>query len=150
MDLIKIFRSNAPRSFSAHNEGFSLIEMMAVLAVLGLVIGVSVANLRPQVEAMRFRATSGDILNAVLSYRVAAITRRERVVFDAVDGGEEGVQFGAPPFDMDLPAGWRVDGGPLIFLASGACLGGDIAIIGKTGREARYSLSPPECKPVRQ
>ena len=130
-----------------HQRGFTLIEVIVVLAILGLALSVAYANLRPQVESMRFRATSSDILNALISYRVAAVTRREQIVFEDVEGGDNGTQFGAPPFDMDLPAGWRVEGGPIVFLSSGACLGGSVTISGADGRQGQYQLSPPDCSP---
>lgn len=62
-------------------DGFTLIEMLVVLAVLGMVLAVTLLHGRPGNAAMEVRAASGVIAAALRAARAQAITADRPILF---------------------------------------------------------------------
>src|SRR5690606_966949 len=62
------------------SRGFTLMEMMLVIAVAALILGFGVPNLRSFILNARMTASANDILMAVHTARSEAIKRQRRTV----------------------------------------------------------------------
>lgn len=129
-----------------HRRGFSLLEILVTLAILGLAIAVAAPTVGGVYDAVRFRAAAGDIASSAASMRVDAAISGRPVAFP------RDYSAATPAARLaertPVPEGWRLSGDEIIFLPSGVCLGGVIEIADEVGRRARYRLEPPSCEPV--
>jgi len=91
--------SNASRS-----AGFTLFELMVVLAIAGVVVGLAIPNMRQFMWNNRMTASANDLLTAVYRARSESVKRHTQTIlcfskdFDAKE----------PPCDGDGSAGWVV------------------------------------------
>jgi len=102
--------------------GFSLIELMVVVIILGVVLAVAVPSYTGAVNGSRLAGTANELLASLRQARVEAVRRNQRVVVcpsvngvscatdwgvgwlvfedsnrdDAVSGGEEVISVAAP------------------------------------------------------
>jgi len=80
--------------------GFTLVELMLVLAVAAVVLALAAPDLRDLVRRQQLKAASADLLAAVGLARAQALARGQTVIVlarDAAEGGGDG-----------WAAGWRV------------------------------------------
>src|ERR1043165_7193869 len=78
-------------------EGFTLIEMIVVLAVLGLAMTLIIGNGKPVSPAIHARAAAQSISAALRSARSEAVTTHRSILF-TIDSGNRKYQWGqAPP-----------------------------------------------------
>ncbi|KRV81737.1 prepilin-type N-terminal cleavage/methylation domain-containing protein [Pseudomonas citronellolis] len=119
--------------------GFTLLELLVVLALVAAVGAVVMPNLLNMQEAWRRRVDLQDIANQLqtLGYR-ARLEARQTLI------GPAGVE---PPQMLKLPQGWTLSASaPVIYLANGVCLGGTLEL--RQGDVARQlQLVPPQCLP---
>jgi type IV fimbrial biogenesis protein FimT len=59
--------------------GFSLVELLAVLAVAGILLGAGVPGLRDLIRMQQLKAASGDLFSAIGLARAQALARGEIV-----------------------------------------------------------------------
>ncbi len=131
------------------DRGFTLVELLAVLAILALLIGLVAPNLSRGLERERVRASLRSFSAVLRLARSTAVTDRKRVrVLVDLDGGRwwlegSGRQGG-------FPAGLRITQaalvwqdrtkrrGYLVFYADGSSSGGHLELLGPGPR--RYFL----------
>jgi type IV fimbrial biogenesis protein FimT len=77
--------------------GFSLVELMVVLAVAGVLLAVAAPDLRALVRRQQLKSASGDLFAAIGVARSQALARGERVKLQPLD-----------PAGADWTRGWRV------------------------------------------
>jgi len=76
-------------SRNRHPQGFSLIELMAVLAIVVILIGVGVPSFVAFLQEIRISATANDFFSSIHLARTEAIRRNTRVdMVPADDGGD--------------------------------------------------------------
>lgn len=70
--------------FSRNQTGFSLVEMMVVLAIIGIMVGASVPVLIPYLRHMGINSFTNELVTKINSgkMRAAKINSRVRVFFD--------------------------------------------------------------------
>ena len=153
-------------------RGFTLLELLVVLALVGLVTAIAVPNLERLYAAVTREADRDYILDQFSGLgRRALHLGRSYVVFSS--GGEgglapaaapgEGVQGGAggaardlaassrltgyEPYPIDVPEGWgiRLDP-PLVIRANGVCLGAGLTLYYRGAAEPRIELEAPWCR----
>ena len=127
--------------------GFSLLELLGVLAVVGLLAALALPNLR-QLYQSAARATERErILDQIAALgREALAHRRSYVVFGAGPGAEDDPTYEARR--LDLPAGWTLElDRPLRVRATGVCLGAQATLRHVDAAEPplRLDLQPPYC-----
>lgn len=78
-------------------RGFSLIELMAALAIAGILASVAAPNLRALVLSQQLRAATTDLFDAITLARAQAIARNRTVKLAPAD-----------PEGADWTRGWTV------------------------------------------
>ena len=134
--------------------GFSLVELLVVLALVGLVLGLALPNLAGLLDSVT-RATEREyILDQIAAAGRAAAQRGiDYAILDtpAPDAPDSNAAAAAPPgvqrYPLDVPPAWRVQvEQPVLVRASGVCLGGIITVAHGDGPPTRLVLAPPHCR----
>lgn len=124
----------------ARMRGFSLLEMLVVLVILGMAAALVAPSLSRTAERVRAAGDRDELVRRLgfLSAAVRAEGRdRHWVPGDALE---------VPRFAW--PEGWKVHVLTALRVeASGFCAGGDVRVRGPGG-ERRYRLEAPDCQVV--
>jgi prepilin-type N-terminal cleavage/methylation domain-containing protein len=75
------------RYSGASLAGFSLVEMMIAIAIVGILAGIAMPAFRDMIHAQRIRGTATDLYMALLSARSEAMKRNASVSVVAAAGG---------------------------------------------------------------
>lgn len=122
--------------------GFSLVEMLVVLAILALAAGISLPSIRGIVPTYRLNAAAEAVAGEITLLRTEAVRtgRATRLVFDPETSRFVSSRRGAPALSM---AGWhvlveggtgsRAGPGEIRFLPDGGGSGGRITLTGSAG-----------------
>jgi prepilin-type N-terminal cleavage/methylation domain-containing protein len=121
-------------------RGFTLLEMLAALAIMGMVIAVAAPALVRTIETAAFASQSDRIAREIEGLRAKALLERRRFVFPGT-GAAPLEELSAP-----LPDGWTIEGEPVVFLDTGVCLGGALTISDGKGRSRVLTLEAPDCR----
>ena len=70
-----------------HNAGFTLIEMVVVVAVMAILVTIAVPSFKDMLLGTRVRTTASDLLQAVMLARSEAIKRSASVDVTPAAGG---------------------------------------------------------------
>jgi len=119
-------------------RGFTLLEMLVVLVILGMAAAMVVPPLARTVDRVREAGELDDVRRALERLPLQARKQGRALAFPA----------GAvlPAQDRPWPEGWRVLAvTPLRIEASGFCHGGEVQASGPVGSR-RWRLSAPDCR----
>ena len=132
--------------------GFTLLELIVVLALVGLVTVLAAPNLQRLYEGFTRKAEQGRILNQIAGLgREAMLRERAYAVYGiGSDSGQTeggGRVSGFESYALDVPEGWelRVDR-PLLVRANGVCLGATMTLVYRGATAARVVLEAPYCR----
>jgi len=128
----------ARRGHSA--AGFTLIELVVVLALMGLVLAVVLPNLGPNTEVVELRAAASELRALLRATRSAAITANRDLVLAidesgrgyALDGARNTFRsagFAEQRLHVEPPA-------KLVFFAAGGTSGGRLTIRSRRAEQA--------------
>ena len=136
--------ASCPRDHRRHASGFTLLELLVVMAVVGLLAGMIAPNLERLVGSID-RATRRDGLIADiagLSFRAYALGQG----FELKDDGLARLLRDGDPV-LAVPNGWRVSVQPAIqFGFNGICSGGQVTLISPDGVREALQLRAPDCQ----
>ena len=119
------------------NRGFTLIEMLVVLAIAGLLGGLGFPRLQAAMARAQAQATISGVGAALRGARAAA--RLRDVPIDFVWTADN---YGIGRADLAAPAAARLAGsGAITFYPDGTASGGSVAVAGKGGA-ARFDIAP--------
>jgi general secretion pathway protein H len=131
-------------------RGFSIAELLVVMALLGLAVAVAVPLVSRQLERASIRSAADRFASDLRAVRMIAVsTRRTQVVqLDSVPGAGYSVPDarGGPPRRVALPHGIQIVAGPaaIAFRPDGSVSGGAETIF-----EAAWPGGPRERWTVR-
>lgn len=126
----------APFASQARARGFSLLEILVAMAIMGLLLAVAAPALGRHLEALSFDREADRVLRDVRALRLRALMERREIVFDP-----ETPETHLGP----LPERLRLSGDKIVFLSTGACIGGDLTVEAINGRRRDIALTPPRC-----
>ena len=139
-----------PKRTRSRRRGFTLLELLVVLALLGLVTAIAMPNLQRLYVAATQAGERDYVLDQVAALgREAALRGRAYVVFgSAAPADAAEVRYADfEPYVVDVPEGWWLEfDQPLVVLANGVCLGGALTLSHADAAGARIELSPPYCR----
>jgi type IV fimbrial biogenesis protein FimT len=105
------------------NSGFTLMEVMIVIAIIGIMVGIAIPAMTTWLPEFRLRSAARDIISCIQEMKMAAITKNTNTVavfnltsdsyVSFVDNGEGGgvkhddTQNGSESYlkNIDMPAG---------------------------------------------
>ncbi len=136
-------------AIGCNNTGFSLLEVLVTLAIIGLIVSLATVSLSSSLESARFSSTAKAAAAEVRTLRARALLRGQSAVIITDTSAEPSASI-ANVWRVSLPEDWRTEGSAIGITPSGMCLGGEITIISPKGRRAIYAFAPPDCLPIRQ
>lgn len=127
------------------SRGYTLLEMLVVLLMLGLVSGLAVPRLAGLYDRMLFNLERDDVIDQIS--RLSFLAYREGRAFELLEWPEKNSNArNALPREFSLPDGWRVSAkSPVRFLPSGVCSGGEVTI-SRAEEAQQLFLQPPRCR----
>lgn len=105
-----------------HGRGFSLIELLTVLAVAVILVSVALPDLSETIRRQRLKAAANDLYGAIELTRSQAIARGRRVLLVPADAGVDW-RDGWIVF-VDLDGDGRPGGGDEVIVKHGPVAGG--------------------------
>ncbi len=106
--------------------GFTLLEMLVTIAVMGIVMAVLAGFTRPQSHRLALEAAARDVAQSMRMARGAAIT------------GGAPVAFAMPALPPWLTAAEQAPRGGIVFAPDGSSSGGEVLLAGD-GQSAEVS-----------
>lgn len=88
---------------SVREKGFTLLELMIAVIILGIILGLGVPSFNSITESSRLRAVTHSLNTAVRLARSEALSRRETAA-----ACRSNVTLTACDFDADWSSGWMV------------------------------------------
>lgn len=124
------------------NRGYSLIELLVVLVIMGLVAGVVLPNMARLYESYKLSTDWSDIRDQVNSLGLLAY--QEDKPYQLTSGEP---LIGIAVFPLQLPDGWKYQTSVSIqYKSSGACLGGELLFFYNDDLYRVQQLKVPNCQ----
>lgn len=121
-------------------QGFTLLEMLVVLAIAGLLAGVALPNLSKMMERSRISTERQSILGNIENLGYWAYANGRPYMLTSLDATSD-----AAPFRV--PAGWSLKATkPVAFAVNGVCSGGVIELSGPDQSSEQLLLKAPLCR----
>lgn len=141
------WRANGSQS----DSGFSLLELLVVLAIMSVMLSLAGATMIKNIESTRFARTADAVMAEVLTIRAdAVLTGAPRVIVSQNRGTPQNTDINPAHIRrLSLPNGWQILGDPVQISERGICGGGRLRVIAPSGRRAEYALSAPKCAATR-
>ncbi len=124
--------------------GFTLIEVLVVLVLLGLVSAVSYPRVQSIYESYRAVAIKDNIKAQLVNYAVQARLSRQHITVGAVGtvgGNHDSNQLALEPLDSEKITLAE----PIAINAKGVCMGGEVRVHLRSRTYHLYA-SPPYCE----
>ena len=150
---VRRFATDRRRRRSA--GGFSLFELMIVLALFGLLAAVALPNLQNIYDSITLATQRDRLLDQFSALgREAVLRGRDQVVLGTVGESaqmeDEDAQELGDRYALNVPEGWDVQlDQPLIVRANGVCLGAEVVLLHGGGVDRRLLLRAPFCPVAR-
>lgn len=124
-----------PRDPFAKERGFTLLELVIVLAIIGMTLAMAVPLLGRHTPALE--AAAGELRGVFRDARVTAIAEGRAVAFQGDPNGGYWLDDRHRRLDVaaEVPGGLRVaTAAPIAFFPSGGSSGGRVFVDGANGR----------------
>ncbi|MCP4275823.1 MAG: prepilin-type N-terminal cleavage/methylation domain-containing protein, partial [Gammaproteobacteria bacterium] len=130
-----LFRRCKRLSVMRRVKGFTLVELMVTLVILGILLGVGIPSFRALMQGNAMVAASNQLLGALLLARSEAVKRESQVTFTTTAGGWQ-----ITDLDGNVLLTHTVNNAAIVVAASGAAGGG--ITFGSDGRSLiRYAAA---------
>ncbi|PHR93592.1 MAG: hypothetical protein COA69_02845 [Robiginitomaculum sp.] len=142
----KLAKTRPAKTRPEAETGFSLLEMLIVLAIMGLMLSLVGARSITAIESTRFASTADAGIASIRLLRAEAMLNDMPL---HVIGSEAPIRHNGQVRALNLPQGWTVSGDNILISKTGICSGGQLTLQGPSNRRATYALTPPLCEPHR-
>jgi prepilin-type N-terminal cleavage/methylation domain-containing protein len=141
------------RTVRIASAGFTLIEMLVVMVLLGMIAGLALPAMQRWHDAVQSKAKAASLVDSVRAASFAAGAQR-RVLrlsgesFDRTEAsaGEPRLRVDGDLLRLHLPAGWTLRrSGDIAFLASGLCQAGEAVFDTDRGIALVLRIGGPVC-----
>lgn len=120
--------------------GFTLLEMLVVLAIAGMLAGITLPNLTKMADRARLSSQRQTILSGVENLGYRSYSNGKSYTLTTLDSTSD-----APPFG--IPEGWRLKAeSPITFAVNGVCSGGVVVLSGPDQASELLLLRAPLCR----
>lgn len=121
-------------------SGFTLLEMVVVLAILGLVTALAAPSLLRTISTWQRQAQVDAVLDEVRALPGRARSWGADIHLDNAALAAASSPLSVPDgWSLSVPSPWHVQG-------NGVCLGGEL-LLGDGGRTWRIAVDAPFCEP---
>ncbi len=128
------------RTRTSPEEGYTLLEILFVLVLIGLVGSLVVPRVDGLYDSVALSGEREDIINSLRD--LPARARHQGLGFGM--GGPEVQSL----LTSGSSSGWTISASEgLRYKANGFCTGGTVVLSHESGRSWRYSLAAPYCVP---
>lgn len=125
------------------SEGFTLIEILVVMVIIGFLAGVALPRMYAIAQRYDIAAQRSSLLSEISTLGYRAYNSGQPVELVSLAGP------GASDAPIHLPPGWRIEAKqPIRYSFNGLCSGGKLALIAPDGWREEIELVPPLCKPM--
>ncbi len=133
-----------------HSKGFTLLELMVVLMILGLVSAVALPNLSQAFDRLQARLAEDRVIEEInrLPER-AYLAKSELILLNQTTSRSSGSDNpGQQAIKLDLPQGWSIKTAGIVYRANGICEGGLLSVRFEGEAVWTGELIPPFCQLV--
>lgn len=140
MPMSAIFRRNDHPLSVRRSFGFTLLEMLVVLALAGLLAGIVLPRMAGALRSLELTNQRAEIIAAVENLGYQAYLGGKRRIL----GGDAEADVVSP---LAMPPGWRIEApAPIRYDLRGTCSGGVLVLIRPDRVRETYLLAPPDCR----
>lgn len=139
---------SSPVPVAMGSRGFTLIEMLVVMTILGLLSGVALPAMQRWHDAVQARSEGAALVEAVRIGAFSAGARRLNLMLDDRSfGPSDNAPGEVSRLALKLPEGWRVESvAPAMFLGSGLCRPGHVILKSARGQLMRLAVDASSCE----